>query len=46
MLITDEHSEAFVYIFEDGGTTIKLPEDHEISMDENGNTILILPGCN
>ena len=45
LLVTDEHSDANVYINEDGGMAIELPGDYQIEPLENGRVLLHLPGC-
>ena len=45
LLATDEHPDALVTLYEDGGMAIGLPGDYEIESLENGRVLLRLPGC-
>ena len=45
LLVTDEHPDSFVILYEDGGTAISLPVDYEMVSLDNGNVQLRLPGC-
>jgi hypothetical protein len=45
LLATDEHPDAYVILYEDGGMAIRLPGDYEIESLENGRVLLRLPGC-